>query len=116
MKRKNIKLEWYAFEYDWNKKELVRVNVLGKRFIENIQKVIKRDKINNYESLKSAIRRELIYYYWCKSEHEVMVTDLFPRNYEEFENNAVKIDIWYQLEPNLDRIVEYVIKEMNIKF
>ena len=82
MKRKNIKLEWYAFEYDWNSKSLIRTNVLGDRFVENIQKKIKRDKIDNYESLKE----------------------------------AVKIDIWYQLEPNLDRIVEYIIRELDIKF
>lgn len=116
MKRKNIKLEWYAFEYDWNSKSLIRTNVLGDRFVENIQKKIKRDKIDNYESLKEAVRGELIYYYWSKSEHEVMVTDLFPRNYEDFLEQAVKIDIWYQLEPNLDRIVEYVIRELDIKF
>lgn len=114
-KRRNKNLEWYAFEYDWNNKQLVRTNVLGERFVEDILKRIKRDKITTYEALKEGIERELMYYYWSKAEHEVMVTDLFPRNYEEFEEQAVKIDIWYQLEPNLDRICEYVIRELLIE-
>ena len=114
-KRRNKNLEWYAFEYDWNNKGLIRTNVLGERFVEDILKRIKRDKIDTYEKLKEGIKRELMYYYWSKAEHEVMVTDLFPRNYEDFQEQAVKIDVWYQLEPNLDRIVEYVIKNLNIE-
>ena len=114
VKTKN--LEWYAFMYDWNKQELVRTNALGTRFVEDIQTRIKRDNINSYEGLKEGIKRELMYYYWCRAEYEVMVTDLFPRDFEEFEKKAVKIDIWYQLEPNLDRITEYVNKELGLGF
>jgi len=116
MKKKNKDLKWYAFYYDWNGHKLERTNVLGPRFTEDILKRIKRDKINTYEDLKEGIKRELMYYYWSKAEYEVLVTDLFPKDYEDFCNNSIKIDIWYQLEPNLDRIVEYVIKELNIEF
>ena len=28
--------------------------------------------------------------------------------------NAIKIDVWYQLEPNLDRIVEYINNKMEL--
>ncbi len=116
MKRKNKNLQWYAFMYDFNSHKLERINVLGERFAEDILKRIKRDKINNYNDLKEGIKRELTYYYWSRAEYEVLVTDLFPRDYEEFCNTSIKIDIWYQLEPNLDRIVEYVMKELNIEF
>ena len=33
-------------------------------------------------------------------------------NLDDFE----KIDVWYQLEPNLDRICEYVIRELKLDF
>lgn len=115
-KMKNKNLEWYAFRYDWNKQDLERTNVLGQRFAENILKRIKRNKVDNYNDLKEEIRLELSYYYRSRAEHEVLVTDLFPRNYEEFEKKSIKIDIYYQLEPNLDRITEYVIRELQIDF
>ena len=112
--RKNKNLEWYAFEYDWNKKDIIRINVLNSGFVEDLVKRIKRDKITTYNKLKEAIKRELMYHYWCKAEHEIMVYDLFPKA-KDLEK-GIKIDVWYQLEPNLDRIVEYVIKELELEF
>lgn len=112
MKRRKIKdLRWYAFEYDWNKKGVVRTNVLNTTLVEYAIKILQKNKITKVEDFKEVLKGELMYYYWCKSEHEVMVSGLFPSNLD----NAVKIDIWYQLEPNLDRIVEYVIRELDLK-
>jgi hypothetical protein len=51
-----------------------------------------------------------------KAEYEVLVTDLFPRDYEDFCNRAIKIDIWYQLEPNIDKIVKYIMEELRLEF
>ena len=49
--------------------------------------------------------------YWCKSEWEVVVGGLFAKTDEERH----KIDVWYQLEPNLDIITDYVIGVLNLK-
>jgi len=113
MKKKNKKLEWYAFREDFNSNKLERVNVLGEWFVNDLFKRIKRDKIDNYEKLKEGIKSILMYYYWSKAEHEVLVTSLHHR---PDKDEVFKIDIWYQLEPNLDRITEYVIKELDIEF
>lgn len=53
-----------------------------------------------------------MYYYWSKCEAEIAVGGLFIKSIEELE----KIDIYSQLQPNLDRITEYVIKEMGFRF
>ena len=106
-------------ENDCFLKNILKSEIMKENKIRKIQQKInkKEEKINEFiQDRKEGIKRELMYYYWCKAEHEVMVTDLFPRNYEDFQEQAVKIDIWYQLEPNLDRIVEYVIKNLNIEF
>lgn len=116
MKRRNKNLEWYAFIYDWNSKSLHNINVLGTSFADNILKRVKHNKINNYEELREEIRMELSYYFRSKAECEVLVTDLFPKNYDDFVERAVKLDVYHQLEPNLDRIVEYIMKELNIEF
>lgn len=112
-KRKNKKLEWYAFREDFNKNELERFNVLGEWFAEDLLKRIKSDKIDNYEMLRDRIGSMLRYYYWSKSECEVLVTSLHHR---PDRDNVFKIDVWYQLEKNLDRITEYVMKELQIEF
>lgn len=116
MRIKNIKLEWYAFRYDWNSHKLVFTNVLAYMEEEIAKKVRKGKKDNwkpvyNYETFKEWLKGEFMYYYWSKAENEVMIGDLFCK-----ENELEKHDIWWQLEPNLDRICEYIINTMQIKF
>jgi len=117
MKIKNVKLEWYAFRYDFNNKKLVFTNVLAGMEEEIAKKIRKGSKekwkpVTDYDSFKEYIRGDLMYHYWSKSEHEVVIYDLFDTNDERGE----KHDIWWQLEPNLDRICEYIIREMKIEF
>lgn len=117
MKIKNVKLEWYAFRFDSNSKKLVFINVLAGRekYIANKVRVGSKARwkpVFNYETFKEFIRRDLMYYYWCKSEHETVIGGLFNHD----ENELEKHDIWWQLEPNLDRICEYIIREMHIDF
>lgn len=112
MKHK-VDLEWYAFVYDWNNKELKKINVFRGDFSNNISKRIKDEKIKNYNEFKEVIKRMLMYRYWSKAEYEVLVTDLTNKIDENTDMH--KIDIWFQLEPNLDRICEYLINKMDIK-
>lgn len=118
MKIKNVKLEWYAFRYNWNEHKLEFINVLS-GWEEDIAKKIKKGAkdtykpVTGYISFKDYIKGELMYYYWSKSEHEVIIADLID-NKEEAKWE--KHDIWWQLEPNLDRICEYIIREMDIEF
>ena len=118
MKISHVKLEWYAFRYDSNEHKLVFTNVLD-GMEEDIAKKVKKGAKDNwkpvtgYISFKDYIKSELMYYYWSKSENEVIIADLFDN---KDEARWEKHDIWWQLEPNLDRICEYIINEMDIKF
>lgn len=117
MKVKNVKLEWYAFRYDWNSHKLVFTNVLAYMEEEIAKKIRKGAKDNykpvtDYNSFKDYIKRQLMHDYWSKSEHECLIGD-FSNNVEK---TLEKHDIWWQLEPNLDRICEHIINEMEIKF
>lgn len=117
MKIKNVKLEWYAFYYDWNKKSLVQCNILGDWFKDEIIKRLKSKreyyKTDTYAEFKNQVRSLLMYRYWSRCEYEVLVRDLseYKEGCDEF-----KIDVWYQLELNLDRICEYIIRELNLKY
>lgn len=102
-------LEWYALREDFNSREVKHYNVLS-GWEEDIKKA--RKKVKTREEFKAWLRREFMYYYWSKCEHEIQVAGLFAKEEKEFK----KIDIWYQLEPNLDRIVDYIITTLKFRF
>lgn len=105
-------LKWYAFMQDLNGCSLVYINVLSQDLVEDILKRVrnKTRHIGCYDELKEAIKSYLIWRFMSKSEYEVIVSNWSGRNMKE------KIDIWFQLEPNLDRITEYVMKELSLDF
>lgn len=94
------KLEWYAFMQDFNDNKLVYTNVIREDLIERIK------KCNTYDEVKQQVRIELMSHYWSRSEYEVVVSNWIGKDMEE------KIDVWFQLEPNLDRITEYLIRNI----
>lgn len=109
MKIKRSNLEWYALKYDFNSKKIVKFNVMY-GIAELIRKNVKKKTIHDKATLKEFLKREFMYRYWSKCEHEVLISGLFN------EDNAEKIDVWRQLEINLDNIVEYVNTKCDLKF
>lgn len=115
MKLKNVKLEWYVLRYNMNKKIIESYNVFHDDFIPELHKqIVKKKKITNYNELRGYVHSYFTYYYWCKAEHEVLIGGLCGLFGDK--NNFQKIDIYTQLMLNFDRIMEYIIKELNIKF
>lgn len=111
MKIKNAKLEWYAIEYDDNEKKIQVFNVFWCIDKEEIAKLVRKKEIYDLLTLKTYLNREFMYHYWSKCEHEILVGDMFEEDINKFE----KIDVYYQLKPNLNRIVEYVNREMQLR-
>lgn len=102
-------LEWYAFDSKsaMGSKDLAGleyINIMSNDLIERVKKCIKKNF--KYEEIREAVRSELIHRYWGRSEYEVVVSNWVGYDFE------TKIDVWYQLEPNLDRITEYLIREL----
>lgn len=94
------------------KKKQKTIIYFGQRFIEEIHKeIVQRKTIKNYTELKQYIKSWAMYHYWSKCEHEILVGGLFS-NWDKYG----KIDAYRQIEMNLDRITEYVIKELKIDF
>lgn len=125
MKIKNANLEFYAFYMDFNSKKVKRINILQGIEVE-IAKKIKSSKnsykhIENRETLKSFLKTEFMHYYWSKCEMEYAIGDLFiceGKNVtvDDIREKLIKLDVWYQIEPNLDVITDYVINKMEINF
>lgn len=111
MKIKRSNLEWYALRYDFNSKKIVSFNVMY-GIAELIEKNVRKNIIHDKETLKEFLKREFMYRYWSKYEYEIAMSGLS----EHDSQYAEKIDVWKQLEINLDNIVEYVNVKCDLKF
>lgn len=118
MKIKNIKLEWNVIHYDFNSKKAIIYNVFPDNYAEKLVKAIRSKSNSSYRSIKNRddlktwLKREFMYHYWSKCEAEMVIG---PWPYKS-DDDLQKIDIWMQLEPNLDIITDYVINKMQIDF
>lgn len=110
MKIKKSNLEWYVLRYDFNEKQIVNYNVMT-GVAELVCKKVRSGDIYNKETLKEFLKRKFMHDYWSRAEHEILVSDLGSVTTE----NAEKVDVWRQLEMNLDRIVEYVNTKCDLK-
>lgn len=106
MKVKNVNLEWYVLRWDFNSKKVINYNILQWRK-EDIANEVRRKRIYNKSILREYLKTTFMYDYWSKTECEFYISDLHGDEYE-------KIDIWRQIEPNLDLIVEYVNSKMEL--
>ncbi len=115
MRVKNIKLEWYVLAWSANQNKVVNYNIFGDSFKNDLYKQLKTKKITNYDELKDYVKKWAMYYYWSKSECEMAIGPLWPDKLQDLDKFE-KIDIYRQIEMNLDHIIEYIMNIMEIKF
>lgn len=108
MKLKNNELEWYVLRWDVNIKGTTDYNIFA-GLTEDLCKNLRAKKITNKNELKEYLKRKFMYYYWSKTECEMYISDLHGNDYE-------KVDMWKQIKPNLNNIVDYVNTKYDLKF
>ena len=91
-----MKLEWNVYREDFNNKEIKVFNIFNHgRFDENVKKDLKECKTK--EEFSEKLKKNLICYYWCQAEYEIVLTSWGPRiekeeldrlnrEYEEYYN------------------------------
>lgn len=101
-------LEWNVWRYNYNTNKIEPFNVFRhysfNKAVTNI--FSKRLHKNEFEE---AIDKEAMYYFWCKAEYEVMVSELFDKK------TRAKIDIYSQLKLNWDKFIDYLWDEYVLK-
>lgn len=127
-----MNLEWNVFRHDVNNKKIVTFNIFDHwKFNEDVQKSLK--KFKDKDEFAEHLRRDLMYYFWSKYEHEVVITS-FPTYITMSEldslneeralhkekwgrdlvrinvnpDTGAKIDIYTQVMNNFDIFVDYV--------
>lgn len=105
-------IKYYAMHYDFNAKEIRKTNVIHEDILKSLQEMVKKGKIKDRIQFRECLRSEFMYRYWCKREWEISVGDLYEKDLNQYE----EIDVYDQLEANLDVITDYIIREMGITF
>ena len=95
-------MEWNVFHYNINKGTIETYNVLSHRsFVLYIKKAY-NSKTSKDEFMEQ-LRREAMYYFWSKSEHEIIISGWPPR-----EGTDRKVDVYEQLKANWKHFSEYI--------
>ena len=103
-----MNLEWNVWRDELNTNKIQPSNVFNhysfNKAVINIFN--KRLRIDEFEKM---IDKEVMYYFWCRAEYEVMISGLFERGAK------TKIDIYTQLKLNWDRFIDYLWNEYTSK-
>jgi len=97
-------LEWYIYVEDWNTNEINSYNIFEhSNFWKDCIKNAKKNK-NNKEHFIEDLKNDLMYYFWSKSEYEIVLSPWLGAN----RVKEKKIDVYDQIKLNWDRFVDYV--------
>ena len=102
-------LEWYVLTV--RKNQIDKYNVLA-GYEDELRKARRKKEIVDRESLKLWLLKEFRCRFWCRAEYEILVGDCWVKDLK----GLIKIDVYNQLEINIDNITDYVIHKMNFKF
>ncbi len=100
-------LEWNVLYEDFNDKSKVKTINILKNWDKIILDAKKENKFTDFNSFKEWLNKEFLYRYWSKREYEIAISGLSCNDWQ-------KIDVYFQLKMNFDRIVEYINKELKI--
>ena len=120
----DFNLAWYVYRHNINKDQIYKYDIFDHgRFREEVYELISKRDIT-YEDFSEKLRCSLMYYFWSKAEHEIVITSFPPYidkkefdrlSSEEFRvlsnvrlRCGEKIDIYEQVRMNWDVFVSYV--------
>lgn len=120
--KKQKRPSFYAFYKDFNTGAIKSIDVLEYIFSEFLTErgaIIKKKfqiydrnthkpiPITTKEQLAERIRTILMYRFWAKCEWEMVIID-FPYRDTIKDSRPLKVDVYDQLKPNMDLIVDLV--------
>lgn len=105
-------LEWNVFRYNINKNTIETFNIFNHyRFYKDLFKLKKRLKKESDLDFIKEVKALLMYYFWCKSEYELLLS---PWVGGDREKDTIKIDIYTQVIINLDKFCEYILNNIDL--
>lgn len=101
-------LEWYVLNYDFNRKKVENFNIFRScRFVDGVKELL--DNYITFDDFIEKLEKQLQYSFWSKREYEISVSDAFETDLDKYE----KIDIYFQVKPNVKILAKYIIDNYN---
>ncbi len=105
------KKSFYVLNWDFNSDDLEQYDILP-YFRECYSKLKKDKRPTTFDEWKEFVKKKGMYQFWARCEYEILITG-WPQQKKE-----VKVDVWKQIEMNIDVIVDILMEEFreNKKF
>ena len=103
----NSELKWFVFVEDINGKQIRTYNIFEhKDFMEDCDDAWEdyKNKHHNFAKFYEDIDNILMYYFWCKCEWEIIISNFPPS--DSFKNK--KVDVYQQIKINWDKFIDYL--------
>lgn len=91
--------------YDVNGREFEPYDVMP-HLMNRYASTVKSRKPVTFDEFKNFVKSEGMHQWWSRCEYEVILSDWPPSGKEE------KIDVWWQIEMNLDLITEILMENV----
>lgn len=104
---KKTGLKWFVFVEDINMKRIKVYNIFEhKDFMEDCDNAWEnyKNKHHNFAKFYEDIDSILMYYFWCKCEWEIILSNFPPS--DSFKNK--KVDVYQQVKINWDKFIDYL--------
>lgn len=99
-------LKWYELIHDFNGDKIKMFNIFNSlNFRWGVERAVKN--YTTYEKFKDDIKGSLMYSFGYKVEYEIACSGLFEKSERH------KIDVYYQVLPNLDILTNYIFETVN---
>ena len=96
-------MEWNVFYHNINSQEILPLNIFRHSgFLQDVEKYLK--KCSDKEAFSKELRTTLMYYFWCRSEYELIISPWCG----DRDTKEIKVDIYSQVMLNWDKFLDYV--------
>ena len=96
-------MTWNVYRYNINARKIEVFNIFDHQsFKDNVKKF--RKTCATKDEFASKVRSDLMYFFWCRSEYEILIAGLFARD----DEHAEKVDIYKQVMLNWKQFIDYV--------
>jgi hypothetical protein len=106
-------LKWCVLNYDFNSKQIIYFNIFNNwRFKEAAIEAVKefKESVNQEVSdLVAKIDSLAKWQFWCRREYEISAGDLYEHDLNRYE----RVDVYQQIEMNIDNLVNYLLNVYN---
>ena len=96
-------LKWMVYRENINRRVIETFNIFSHSGF--FKDVIEAAKTDNKETFAKGVKASLMYYYWCKSEWEIL---LHPWTAHIDESKFKKIDVYSQVMNNWENFIDYL--------